>query len=68
MRLKFTQALPLDGAYLVVMRGIIHQEVPIRVRQRGELNWASQLKSSGQQIFSTVSRPESSLIRKAFSS
>ena len=35
-----------------------------RVRQRGELKWASQLKPSGQQIFSTMSRPESTLIRQ----
>ena len=30
--------IPHDGAHLVVVRGLIHQEVPTRVRQRGELN------------------------------
>ena len=28
----------LDGTHLVTVRGIIHQEVSTRVRQRGELN------------------------------
>ena len=41
-----------------------HQEVSNRVRQREELNWASQLKSSDQQIFSTMSGTDSSLIRQ----
>ena len=51
--IKYTDNNPLDGTHLVVVRGLIHQEVPTRVRQRGELNWASQLKPSGQHIFST---------------
>ena len=29
---------PHDGAHLVVVRGLTHQEVPTRVRQREELN------------------------------
>ena len=56
--------IPLDGTHLVAVRGLIHQEVPTRVRQRGELKRASQLKPSGQQIFSTMSRPESTLIKQ----
>ena len=36
--LPVTYDYPLDGADLVAVRGLIHQEVPIRVRQRGELN------------------------------
>ena len=63
---------PLYDTHLVAERELIHQEVPTRVRQRGELNGASQLKLSDQQIFSTIiSRPVSTLIRqigKAFSS
>ena len=35
-----------------------------RVRQEGQLNWALQLKSSGQQISWTMSRLESTLIRQ----
>ena len=35
-----------------------HQEVSTQVRQREELNWASQLKSSDQQIFSRMSSPD----------
>ena len=51
--------------YLVMVRGPIHQEVPTRVWQRGELDLASQLKSSDQQISSTMmSRPELILTRK----
>ena len=57
--------LPLDETHLVVVRGLIHQEVSTKVRQWGELNWASQLQPSGQQISSTVmSSPESILIRQ----
>ena len=56
---------PLYETHLVAVRRLIHQEVSTRVRQRGELNWASQLKPSGQQISSTIiSRPESILIRQ----
>ena len=44
------------------LRRLKHQEVPTRVRQRGELNSASQFKPPGQQIFSTISRPQSTLI------
>ena len=36
--IKYTDNNPLDGTHLVVVRGLIHQEVPPRVRQRGELN------------------------------
>ena len=59
-----TPAVPLDGAHLVAVRGLIQQEVPTRVRQWEEINWALQLKSSDQQIFSTMSSPESTLIRQ----
>ena len=31
----------LNETHLVVVRGLIHQEVSTKVRQRGELNWAS---------------------------
>ena len=44
--------------------GFILQEVPTWVHQREEVNWVSQLKPSGQQIFSTMSRPESKLVRQ----
>ena len=44
--------------------GAFHQEVSTQVRQREELNWASQLKSSDQQIFSTMSSTDSTLIRQ----
>ena len=51
--------------YLVMVRGLIYQEAPTRVWQRGELDLASQLKSSDQQISSTMmSRPELILTRK----
>ena len=33
-----TQPLPLDETHLVVVRGLTHQEVSTKVRQRGELN------------------------------
>ena len=46
-----TDSVPLDGTSLAVVRGLIQQDVPTRVRQRGELNSALQLKRSGQQIF-----------------
>ena len=60
-----TSAVPLDETHLVTVRGLIHQEVSNKVRQPGELNRASQLKRSGQQISSTImSRPESILIRQ----
>ena len=56
---------PLDGVHLVAVRAFIHLEVLSIVRQRGELNRASQLKSSEQQISSTItSRPELTLIRQ----
>ena len=41
--------------------GASHQEVSTQVHQREELNWASQLKSSGQKIFSTMSSTDSEL-------
>ena len=51
--------------HVVAVRGLIHQEVSTKVRQRGEFNWALQLKPSGQQISSTImSRPESILARQ----
>ena len=39
--------------------GASHQEVSTRARQQEELNWASQLKSSDQQIFSRMSGTDS---------
>ena len=41
-----------------------HQEVSPQLRQREELNWGSQLKSSDQQIFWTMSGTDSPLIRQ----
>ena len=38
--------------------------VSTQVRQGEELNWASQLKSSDQKIFSTISSTDSTLIRQ----
>ena len=35
---------PLDETHLVVVRGLIHQEVSPKVRQPGEVNRALQLK------------------------
>ena len=47
--------------------GLIHQEVSAKLRQQVDLNWVSQLKPSGQQIFSTIiSSPESILIRQDY--
>ena len=66
-RSKSRNKIPLDETHLVAVRGLIHQEVPAKVCQRRELNWASQLKLSGQQIFSTIMpRPESTLIRQDY--
>ena len=50
---------PLDWNSPCHSEGASHQEVSNRVRQREELNWASQLKSSGQQIFSRMSCTDS---------
>ena len=33
-----TLTAPLDESHLVALRGLIHQEVSTKVRQRGELN------------------------------
>ena len=64
-RLKHGNQPPLDETHLVAARRLIHQEVSTKVRQRGELNWALQLKPSGQQISSTtMSRPESIVIKQ----
>ena len=35
---KDAHVFPLDGTHVVAVRGLIHQEVPTRVRERGELN------------------------------
>ena len=56
--------VPLDWNSLCRGEWASHQEVSTRVRQREELNWASQLKSSDQQIFSTMSGTDSPLIRQ----
>ena len=50
---------PLDWNSPCRGDGASHQEVSTRVRQREELNWASQLKSSDQQIFSRMSGTDS---------
>ena len=55
---------PLDLNSPCRGEGASHQEVSTWVRQREELNWASQLKSSDQQIFSSMSGTDSSLIRQ----
>ena len=34
----FRMHVPLDGTHLVAVRGLIHQEVPTRMRQREEFN------------------------------
>ena len=56
------QAVRLDWNSPCRGEGAFHQEVSTQMRQQGELNWASQLKSSDQQIFSTMSSPEPTLI------
>ena len=60
----YMQTAPLDWNSPCRGEGASHQEVFTQVRQREELNWASQLKSSDQQIFSTMSSTYSSLIRQ----
>ena len=50
---KIIYQMIFERNHLVAVRGHIHQDVPTRVRQRGELKWASQLKSPDQQISST---------------
>ena len=62
--LLFTLTHPLDWNSPCSGKGASHQQVSTRVRQREELNWALQLKSSDQQIFSTMSGTDSSLIRQ----
>ena len=56
-----TSAILLDWNSPCRGERVSHQEVSTRVRQREELNWASQLKSSDQQIFSRISGTDSSL-------
>ena len=63
MRSSILQTLPHDWNSPCGGEGASHQEVSTRVRQQEELNWASQLKSSDQQIFSTMSGTDSPLIR-----
>ena len=53
-----------DWNWLYRGEGASHQEVSTQERQREELNWASQLKSSDQQIFSTMSGTDSSPSRQ----
>ena len=55
---------PLDWNSPCLGEGTSHQEVSTRVRQQEQLNWASQLKSSDQQIFLTMSGTDSPLIRQ----
>ena len=59
-----TADFPLDWNSPCRGEGASHQEVSNRVRQREELKWASQLKSSNQQIFSRMSVADSPLIRQ----
>ena len=54
---------PLDWNSPCRDEGASHQEVSTRVRRREELNWALQLKSSDQQILSTMSGTDSPLER-----
>ena len=61
---KYKDQSPLDWNSPCRGEGASHQEVSTRVRQREELNWASQLKSSDQQIFSSMSGTDSLLIRQ----
>ena len=59
-----TLSHPLDERGLSTKKGAYPLSF-IQVRQRGELNWASQLQPSGQQISSAaMSRPESILIKQ----
>ena len=58
------QTVSLDWNSPCRGEGASHKEVSTQVRQREELNWASQLKSSDQQIFSTMSGTDSPLIRQ----
>ena len=55
--------IPLDWNSPCRGEGTSHQEVSTQVRQREELNWASQLKLSDQQI-STMSGTDLPLIRQ----
>ena len=57
--LLIKQAAPLDWNSLCRGEGASHQEVSTQVRQREELHWASQLKSSDQQIVSKMSGTDS---------
>ena len=52
---QIRQQYPLNWNSPCRGEGASHQEVSTQVHQREELNWASQLKSSDQQIFSTMS-------------
>ena len=38
VELRNTKSIPLVGGHLVTVKELTHQEVPIRVHQRGELN------------------------------
>ena len=64
VEVKIANIDPLDWNSPCRDEGACHQEVSTRVRQREELDWASQLKSSDQQIFSSMSGTDSSLIRQ----
>ena len=57
-----TSLHPLDWNSPCRGEGASHQEVSTQVRQREDLNWATQLKSPDQQIFSTMSSTDSTLI------
>ena len=59
IRYHIETSLPLDWNSACRGEGASHQEVSTQVRQREELNWASQLKSLDQQIFSRMSGTDS---------
>ena len=59
-----TLPAPLDWNSPCCGEEASHQEVSTLVHQWEERNWASQLKSSDQQIFSRMSSPDSTLIKQ----
>ena len=63
-------SVPLDGAHLVAVRGLIHQEVPTRVRQwtDRQTNRQSRQTNRSSQPCQDVSQQWLDKIRKAFSS
>ena len=64
MRNRLYKHFSLDWNSPCRGEGASHLEVSTQERQREELKWASQPKSWDQQILSTMSSPESTLIRQ----